>query len=244
MNDVNADVINDDPYCTRRFRQLYKIAGIAAIAMLAVMAIQIAVYTIWPLPSSVEDWFNAFQNSWVLGLLHLDFLYIINNTIVAIMYLALFFSMRRGNEGALIVALVLGVMGVVAYYASNPAFEMLSLSGQFVQSASGIERTAYLAAGQMLIAGWKGTAFDIYYILSAISLLMFAGAMLKSAAFGKAAAISGLVSGVLMLIPSSAGSIGVVFSLASLIPWAVFTLLVVRVFLRLARQPEPAVKRE
>lgn len=221
-----------------RYKQLFKIAGAAAVAMLILIPVQIAVFTIWPFPESAVEWFQLFQNSWILGLLHLDLLYIINNTIVAIMYLALFFSMRQRSEGSLLVALILGLLGVAAYYASTPAFEMLSLSGRYVSGAPEAQNAALIASGEMLLAQWKGTAFNIYYILSAASLLIFAGTMIKSPIYGKAASIFGLISGVLMLIPSSAGSIGMVFSLASLIPWIVFTLLVAKKFLQIGRYSE------
>jgi hypothetical protein len=50
--------------------------------------------------------------------------------------------------------------------------------------------------------------------------------MLLNSTFSKATAIWGLVSGFFMLIPSTAGMLGLVFSLVSLIPWIVFSLLV------------------
>jgi hypothetical protein len=40
----------------------------------------------------------------------------------------------------------------------------------------------------------------------------------------------------LMMIPSTAGMIGLVFSLLSLIPWYVFSILAARQFFRFSRQ--------
>jgi hypothetical protein len=206
-----------------KWGELYRISGIAAIVMLILIPVQIAVYTIWPMPGSVAEWFKLFQNSPLLGLLHLDVLYILNNTIVAIMYLAFYMSLRRKNEALLLLALLTGLLATAAYYSSNPAFEMLSLSREF--AAGSADKTALLAAGQVMIAQWKGTAFDIYYILSAVCLIIMAGAMFKSAIYGKTMAAIGLSSGILMLIPSTAGTLGVFFSLASLVPWFVFSVL-------------------
>ncbi len=215
--------------------QLYRIAGIATIAMLILIPIQIAVYTIWPTPKSVPEWFQMLQSSWLLGLMHLDLLYIVNNTIVAVMYLAFYLSLRQKNEALLLLALMSGLLATAAYYSSNPAFEMLSLSRQFAISVSEPERSVFLAAGQALIAQWKGTAFDIYYILSAICLIIIAVVMFKSAIYGKAMAAIGLSSGILMLIPSTVDTLGVYFSLASLVPWVVFSALAAIQFLRLSR---------
>jgi hypothetical protein len=45
----------------------------------------------------------------------------------------------------------------------------------------------------------------------------------------------GLLAGALMVLPASAGTIGLAFALASLVPWAVFSVLVARRLLWLAR---------
>ncbi len=217
----------------KKWRLLYKIAGIAAIAMVALIAVQIAVFSLWPTPKDILAWFQVFQSSWILGLMHLDFLYIINNTIVALMYLAFYLSLKNKNESLMLIALVCGTLATAAYYASNPAFEMLSLSRQFSTSATELEKAVYLAAGQTLIMRWKGTAFDIYYILSALCLIIVARVMYGSAIYGKRMAAIGLASGLLMLIPSTAGTLGLYFALASLVPWVVFSWLAAVRFLYL-----------
>ncbi len=223
-----------------KWAPLYRIAGVAAIVMLVLMPIQIAVFTIWPTPSSVPEWFRLFKDNWLLGLMHLDLLYIINNIIVAIMCLAFCMSLRQKHEALLMIALLAGLLGIGAYFSSNSAFEMLDLSRQFAQSASDAEKAIHLAAGQVMIAQWKGTAFDIYYELNAVSLLIMAGVMFKSAVYGKTMAAFGFLSGLLMLIPSTAGMIGRVFALASLVPWAVFSAMSARKWLRLFRLGQEA----
>ncbi|OQB20473.1 MAG: hypothetical protein BWY11_02313 [Firmicutes bacterium ADurb.Bin182] len=218
-----------------KWGSLYGIAGIATILMLVLIPVQIAVFTIYPTPGSATGWFQLFKDSWILGLAHLDILYIVNNTIVAVMYVAFYFSLRRKNEGWLLIALVTGLLATAAYYSSNPAFEMLSLSRQFFESSQGLERAALEGVGRALIAQWKGTSFDIYYILSAICLIIIAAVMFKSAIYGKIMAAIGLSSGILMLIPSSAGTLGRYFSLASLVPWVVFSIMAAKKFLNLSR---------
>ena len=49
----------------------------------------------------------------------------------------------------------------------------------------------------------------------------------------------GLAGAVLMVVPSNFGTVGLVFALASLLPWSVFAVLVWRRLLRLAG---PAVR--
>jgi len=167
----------------------------------------------------------------------MDLLYIINNLIVAIMYLALYLSLRRRNESLMLIALLMGLLGIAAYLASNRAFEMLSLSTQYYSAISDSAKIALLAAGHTMIASWKGTAFDIYYILNGVSLIIISGVMFQSPLFSKRTAAIGLASGILMMIPSTAGTIGMVFALASLVPWAIFAVMVAIKMFWLASDP-------
>ena len=220
---------------SENWKSLYKVAGIASISMLVIMVIQIIIYILWPPPETAIDYFHLFQSNWLLGLLSLDLLYILNNTILILIYLALYFSLRKFNGVAMLIGLVLGLTGVSAYFASNMSFEMLSLSNQYTTISSEYYQTALLGAGAALLAVYKGTAFNVYYVLNAITLLIFAIIMLRSESFGKTTAILGIISGVLMSIPSTAGAIGLVFSLGSLIPWAIFLVLISRKFFKFSQ---------
>jgi len=112
------------------WRPVCRIAGFAAIAMIVLIPVQIIVFSISLPPETVEDWFALFAKNWLLGLLHLDLVMIVDNVLVALMYLAFFVTLRKGNENRMSVALLLGLLGLAAYFASNTAFEMLSIAGR------------------------------------------------------------------------------------------------------------------
>lgn len=209
-----------------------KTGAMAAFAMLAIMIAQIAIYIIWPPPTTVEGFFRLFRENKFLGLLSMDLLYIVNNTLLILFYLGIFSVLKRQSFSAALIALVLGVVGVAAYYSSNTAFEMLSLA-KLHAAADEAQRTVFLAAGQSMLEVYKGTAFDTYYILNGIALIVFAVLCLQSRAFSRATAGIGLLAGILMSIPSTAGKVGLIFSLLSLIPWAVFSILVAIRLLRI-----------
>ncbi len=219
-----------------RWKGLYLAGGVACIAMLAIMAVQIVVFILWPPPQTVEGFFTLFQENWLLGLVSMDLLYIFNNTLLILIYLALYTAVRREAESASLIALVLGLLGIGAYYASNTAFEMLSLSGQYAAAGTDAQRMVFMAAGQGMLETYKGTAFDTYYILNGIALLIFSVIMLRGKIFSRTTAVIGLVSGILMSIPSTAGVIGLIFSLASLVPWAVFAALMARKFFKFSKE--------
>jgi hypothetical protein len=202
-------------------------AMVAAVIMLALIPVQIAVFTAFPPPDSAEGFLTLFQDNWLLGFLSMDFLYLINTVILVILYLSL--SVRLVSEAPQksALAFVIGLVGIACYFPSNPVFEMFALSKEFAL-AQPSERPQLLVVGNALMAGYTGTAFIVYYILNGISLVLYAWAMLESTVFTKTIGVYGLVSGILMLVPSTFGMVGMVFSLLSLIPWVVFLVLLVK----------------
>jgi hypothetical protein len=203
------------------FRPLFRLTRFLSFAMLVLIVLQIVVYVIAPPPETVKGFFELFEQNPFLGLLSLDFIYLFNNIIIVIIYLSLFVLLLHERPVTVLLALIFGLVGVACYYPSNPAFEMLSLSSRYFQALPE-QQPIFLASGEALIAGYTGTAFNAYYVLSTTALLLFAAALIKSPGFKKSIAISALVSGIFMIVPSSAGTLGMVFSLLSLIPWVIF----------------------
>ena len=218
-----------------RWKGLCKVGGAAALTMLVLMVIQIIIFIAWPPPGTVDAYFTLFQNNWLLGLLSLDLLYIANNVLMILIYLALYAALKRASESSMAIALALGLVGIAAYFASNTAFEMLSLSNQYAAATTEAQSTMFLGAGQAMLEIYKGTAFAVYYVLNAAALLIFAAVMLRSNIFSKVTAYIGILAGVLMIIPSTAGTLGLYFALASLVPWAIFSVLIARRFFQLGQ---------
>lgn len=215
------------------FQPLYRVAQFLALIMLILIPLQIVLYVVAPPPDTVIGLFQLYRQNPFLGLLSLDFLYLLNNIIVAILYLALFLLLYREKPATVLLALILGLIGIACYYPSNPAFEMLTLSNLYFQMLPE-QQTLYLAAGEAVMAGYAGTAFNAYYVLSTICLLLFAYALIKSRKLKKSVGLWGFASGLLMIVPSSAGVLGMVFSLLSLVPWVVFVFLLMINFKRLS----------
>lgn len=209
-----------------QWKGIFLSGGIAAFTMLLLMLIQIIVYVIWPPPATVAGYFSLFQKNWLLGLLSLDLIYIVNSILLILIYLAVYFVLRKAGESSMLIALIFGIVGIAAYFASNTAFEMLSLSHQYAAATTEAQRTMFLTAGQVMLETYKGTAFDIYYVLNTVVLFIFSPVMLRSRLFSSATAYLGFLAGILMVVPSSAGTLGLYFSLASLIPWAIWLVLV------------------
>ncbi len=221
-----------------RWKGLFVAGGVAAFAMLLLMVVQIIVFAAWPPPDTVAGYFSLFRENWFLGLLSLDLLYIVDSVLLILIYLAVYFVLRKAGEVSMLVALVFGLVGIAAYFASNTAFEMLSLSSQYAAAATEAQKTLFLTAGQVMLETYKGTAFDIYYVLNTLVLFLFSPVMLRSKLFSNTTAYLGFLAGALMIVPSTAGTPGLYFSLASLVPWAVWLVLVGKRLLRFGRRAE------
>jgi hypothetical protein len=207
--------------------------GICAIIVLILIPFQISIYLLLPPPLTVPDIFALFQNSWLRGLINTDLFMMISNILMIHIYLAIYTKIKNAGKSITLIALVLGLVGIAAYMTSNISFEMLSLSGQYASANTDMQRTVLLGAGQALLAHYQGTAFNVYYVLNTITFLLFSIVMIRSSIFSKATAYWGFITAALMIIPASAGMIGIIFSLLSLIPTMVWLILIIRRLLQL-----------
>lgn len=235
MSELEADQDINRENDNSNWNWLYKLGGISALIIVILIPIQSFIYISFPPPTTVIGYFTLFQNNWIIGLLDMDFLYLIDSALLIIVYLALYIALKKTNKSFMTIALALGLVGIATFFSSKPSIEMLSLSTQYAAATTEIQKTILLGAGQALLAIYSGTAFDIYYILNAITLIIISFVMLQSNIFSKLTAYLGLLAGLLMLIPSTAGMIGIILSFLSLIPWAVFSLLIARRFFQLGR---------
>ena len=147
---------------TSSFKAVFTLAIISGSLMLLMIPIQILVYAAWPPPTSTQGFFDLYNQNPLLGLLSLDLLYILNNVLIVPLYLAIAITLRNHSRVLLPLALILGFIGIAAYYPTNPAFEFLVLAPKYAL-ASSADKVIFLAAGETLLANYIGTAFDVYY---------------------------------------------------------------------------------
>lgn len=212
---------------------LLRVGAWAAFGSVALIVVQVVVFALWPPVHSVAEVFDLMTGNPVLGLVSLDLLYVANNLLVWLFYLGLGAALWPVSRSAVIVAVGLGTLQMAAYLASNPAVEMLAVARAHADADPSM-RAVLESAGEALLAAWKGTAFLTYYFLGAFVLLILVWALRRSALFAPSTAWWALAAGLLMLVPSTFGTVGMVFALASLIPWSVLCLLAGRRLLRLS----------
>lgn len=236
---VRADVSRigaDEPIesTDAAWKPVYRVGGVAALVSVGTIVVAVPIYLISPPPTTVADWFALFHRNAFLGLLDLDLLMLIGIAMSGLIYLALFGALRRANQPVMALATIIGLVSVVAYFASNTAFNMLSLSDKYAAATSDAERSQLLAAGQAMLAIWQGSAYDIGYVLGGVAMLIIATVMLRSTVFSRLTGYMGLLVGAMMLVPATAGTVGLVLSLVSLMPTVIWDLLIARRLFQLA----------
>ena len=217
---------------------LYRVGGVAALLSVAIIPLAVIVFLAWPPPTTIESWFALFQRNGFLGLLDLDLLLVTSYVVLIPLYLALYVALRRVSQSFMAIALAFNLLGAALILAVNPGAAMLTLSDRYAAATTDAQRATFLAAGQALLANWSGTAFDLGYLLGGIGILITAIVMLRSRVFGVFIAYTGLVMGALMLVPASAGTVGLLLSLVSLVPTVIWLLLVARRLFQLAARPQ------
>ena len=185
------------PTVDSRWNLLYKVGGAAALITAMVIPIQVIVIAAWPPPlqGTAIDWFMLFQGNWLLGLLSLDLLFMVDYALLVPIFLALYVALRRANESLMLIGTALGFVATAAYFASNTAFEMLSLSNQYAAATTDAQRSMLLAAGQAMLATYQGTAFNVSYILGSLAGIGISVVMLQG--FSKVAAYAGILGNVI-----------------------------------------------
>jgi hypothetical protein len=221
----------NEPQATRTdaaWKPLYLVGAVAALLSVAFIALAVVAFVAWPIPSTVEAWFARYRQNALIGLLDLDLLLVASYVALIPVYLGLYVALRRVSESLMAIALAFSLVGAAIMLAVNPAFAMLALSEQYAAATTDAERATLRAAAQALLANWQGTGFDVAYFLGGVAALIIAVVMLRSAVFGKATAYAGLAMGALTLVPATAGTVGVIFSLVSLVPTVVWLILIAR----------------
>lgn len=234
LNDATVD---------SRWKSLCKIGGVAAILIVVFSLIEVAIEAsggsgLTSTPSSVVEWFMLLQTNPLLGLANLGIFETIFFPLGVLMFMGLYFPLRRTSESLMAIGTALYFIGTTIYFASNNAFAMLNLSNQYAVATSEVQKSMFLAAGQAVIATEQGTGMIMTFILGSLAGIIVSIVMLRSKIFSKPVALVGIVANVFGLFGSSLGlSVWTINGLLMM----VWTLMVGRRLLQISRS-QPRVE--
>ena len=239
MSETIQNQVKDAGIPDPRWKDLYRAGFIACAAFPLFIVLAVVAYFIWPYSpgfTSVADIFTDLQTNRLGGLVSLDLSVVILMPVMVFEFLALYAALKQVNESYALIALVFGLMGGVLWLVSKPLVEMVVLSDQYAAAASEVERSQYLAAGEVLSAISSGTAWMLSQFLISISGVVSALLMLRCNYFSRATAYIGLalgLFGVSFWIPE----IGAILSLLGTIGGVIWYALMARDFYRLGWRP-------
>jgi hypothetical protein len=198
---------------------------VAALLSVAVIPLTIVAFFVWPLWP--DDILAVIQSNWLAGLMGLDFGYLFSSLFALPFFLVLYVLLREVDEGWALVALVLGLVGLVCLVPARPIPEMFALSDQYAAAITEAERATYLVAAKSMLTHFHGMAFQVHYILGSASLLVSSFLMLRSPTYSRATAYVGLVTNVVVFglyVPV----VGVYISMLSVVGYLVWYIMIAR----------------
>ena len=186
------------------WESLYKVGGAAALIAGVIfrrnLGPEISLFSAQKQPDTMTGWFTLLQNNRLLGLSYLNLFDIVDYALVGLMFLALYVALRRASKSYMAIATTLGFVGIAAYFASNTAFSMLSLSDQYAAATTDVQRSMFLAAGQAVLAInnpgaiYQGTGIYMSFLLLAVAGLIISAVMLRSNIFSRVTAYVGILA--------------------------------------------------
>lgn len=207
------------------WKSLYQLSGAAALIVVLVALSEILITFLpgggrmEPSATTVHDWFTLLQHNWFLGLRNLGLLNLVMTTLGIPIFFALYGAHRRVNQPYAALALIISLLGVAVFYATNRAFPLLELSRQYATATTDVQRSLLVAVGQaMLAVGQSHTpgTFLAFFLLEVAGLLLSL-VMLQSKIFSTATAYTGLLGfGLLFLFELCSSFVPVLFDLAIL----------------------------
>lgn len=222
----------------QKWNDLYQAAGIAALISEIVILLGLIMYFFMPYApgnKSTEQIFATLQAHPLGGMISLDLFLVVGNLFSLFIFLGLYISLKPVNPAYALIAMALGLLGLVLLFPARPIPELVALSKTYAGSTDEIVESQLLAAGTALLALFDGIGWFLNTLLGAISLLTSSIMMLRSSDFGKVAAWAGIITNAAVcffFIPV----VGKLLLFLSLPGYMVWYFLLARAFFRMGRK--------
>ncbi|MFZ5354237.1 MAG: DUF4386 family protein [Bacillota bacterium] len=190
-----------------QWKRIYLIGGIAALLSFFFTLSDIIIgsakgVNLAELPQTAIERFLEFQQNWLLGLYHLDFLNAVISIIMIPAYFALFAVHRKRNLPYAALSLVIFIIGTTIFVATNSALPMLELSSKYFSTSDETQKMLFAAAGEaMLIRGGHGSlGVFIGFLFSSVASLCMSIVMVNGKVFSRMVSYFGVIGNMLLFI--------------------------------------------
>jgi hypothetical protein len=178
-------------------KSLHKIGSVAALIVAVLTFGEIIFFILYPPPETIRGWFDLFQGNVLIAILDFWGLEIPMYFMFVLVFLALYVLLKDANQSLMAIALIGVIVGSAIFLSTNNPFSMLALSNQYAIAMTDSEKSALLAAGQVILSNTNQRAvggFNIGLFLVSIAGLLTSVVMLQSRVFGRSTAYIGLLA--------------------------------------------------
>jgi hypothetical protein len=182
---------------TSQWGNLRRLAGWASLVQLACMLFTAVIgFAAGLEPASAEEYFAMLRNDRLVGLLRLDFPTLIMICLFSITSFGVYGALRRSYGAYAALATALVYVGMILALANHSAFSMIRLSDLYAAATTATQREQLVIAGEAIIAGdmWHSTGGFLAGIFMQGGFVFISLVMLRSRAFSKGTAVTGLVA--------------------------------------------------
>lgn len=195
------------PMHQKQWRTIFLIGGVAALLSFSGTVVDIILGStssadITVLPQTAVERFAEFNESWLAGLYHLDFLNVITAIIMIPAYFALVGLHRNKNLPYTLAAGILVLIGTIIFVSNNTALPMLELSNKYYAAADHTQRTLIAAAGEAMLAQGAHGSFGALmgFLIQSLAGFFMALVLLHGKIFGRAVSWLGVIGTALLLL--------------------------------------------
>ena len=175
---------------------LYKLGSAGAALQFAVTLLLLGItFTLGLRPTSVLEYFNAFQENPLALFLRDDFSSLVLVAMHLLVFPALYIALRRVDATFSLLATLFTFVAVTTCFAMQSTFSLFHLSRLYAASASEAQRAGLLAAGEAILSAdmWNSSGAYVSGILMQGGGVIISAVMLRSKSFSKVTAISGML---------------------------------------------------
>lgn len=225
---------------------LYRAGAVAALTAVATTFVQIVAFVLWPPPSfapvasAATRIFEDAGSNPVTTFVRLDGLMLIDYFAIILVFAALFFALKDESPSLAVIGVMAGIVAATLYLTVNPAPALLVLAREWASASSSMDKASIVNAGVGVLANFQGTAFLVHYVMMGVAGIVISVAMLHGTVFSRVTGVLGIIQGAMMLVPSTFGTVGLVFAFGSLIPFVAWFSLVALRLMRLAAGQSPS----
>jgi hypothetical protein len=197
MNQITDVKTPDSPY-----KELFVVGGIAAMLAGLLTLSEVIGFSFCPQPVTIQEWFLLFNRNLFIGLFSFWGLEVLMYLMFILVFLALYVVLRKYNEGRMMIALALALLGIAIFLATNNPVSMLSLSNLYATATTEVEKETILAAGQAVLTNTNQRVvdgFNMGLFLVAVAGLLVSSVMVVSKEFSNKTAFIGILANGLTL---------------------------------------------